>query len=55
MQTLSFTKWELQDLTCIYHELRNERQEPRVCSKIIRNRTERLFDKLRFAEFAERK
>lgn len=54
MQTLSFSQWELSELVSIYHDLRNTRQEIGVCSAIMRNRTERLFDKLRFAEFAER-
>jgi hypothetical protein len=57
MQTLEFTKWELQELTCIYHEHRNQCLDWHKSgerSKVIMNRTEKLFDKLRFAEFAER-
>lgn len=57
MQTLEFSRWELAELTCVYHELRNERQQAHKrgdVSTIMLNRTERLFDKLRFSEFAER-
>jgi hypothetical protein len=57
MKTLTFNHWELCELTTLYHELRNTRlvmHETKQISTVIMNRTEALFDKLRFAEFEER-
>lgn len=55
MQTLSFTQWELRELTMVYHEQRNAWLADADASLKMKRRANRLFDKLRFAEFNGRR
>lgn len=49
---LEFTYWELQALTSAVHEYRNGLEGN--ASKMMLNRANALFDKVRFAEFNNR-
>lgn len=50
---MEFTQWELRMLTHLCHEERNAMIGE--SSKIMLNKMNRLFDKVRFAEFEGRK
>lgn len=55
-EPLEFTRWELLELVTVYHERRNAIIAPDTqWSKTMQNRANNLFDKLRFAEFQERR